>query len=197
MLDVYAKAILRALALRFDVAGFEGTGVAPQITGMKNMSGITNQSMGTNGAIPANLDFIADALSALEQANADARAIAMHPRTWGTLSKIKEASGSAKPVLQESAGSAGQGVARTLYGVPVFLSSQLALNETQGTSSDASSVYVYDPTQLHAVFRQDARVETDDKGLFDQDKTRVRAIMRADLVVANPTAVVRIAGVRA
>jgi HK97 family phage major capsid protein len=197
ILEVYAKSMLRALALRFDLAGFEGTGVSPQITGLKSVVGITNQNVGANGSTPANLDFIADALSALEQANAEGRAIAMHPRTWGTLSKIKEVTGSAKPVLQESAGSAGQGVERRIYGVPVFLSSQLSVTETQGTSNDASSVYVYDPTQLYAVLRADARVELDDKGLFDQDKTRVRAIMRADLVVANPAAVVRIAGVRA
>lgn len=39
-------------------------------------------------------------------------------------------------------------------------------------------------------------VERDSSRLFNSDESEVRAIMRADFVVANPSAVVRITGLR-
>ena len=115
----------------------------------------------------------------------------MHPRTWKTLSKIKEASGSAKPLLQSEP---TEGFKRSLYGVPVALSSQLSVTETQGTATNASSAYVYQPDQVVAVMREDVRVERDSSRLFNSDQSEVRAVMRADLAVPNPKAVCRIVG---
>ena len=55
---------------------------------MKNVSGISTVSMGTNGAIPTNLDPWADVIGALEAEleaeNANASAIVMHPGTWNS-----------------------------------------------------------------------------------------------------------------
>jgi HK97 family phage major capsid protein len=114
----------------------------------------------------------------------------MHPRTWGTLLKLKEGTANNnKPLLQESAGGAGQAVTRSIYGVPVYLSSQLSITEGGGAESSA---YVYDASQVVAVFRQDTRIELDRSRLFNSDQSELRAIMRADVVVPNPLAVVRI-----
>ena len=187
----------RALALKFDHSAFEAN--ETNFKGLKNTSGITlDSSLGTNGSVPADLDVIASAIATLETSNAKASAIFMHPRTWGTLSKIKEiTSGSNKPLLQESAGSGSQAVTRAIYGVPVFLSSQLSITETKGSNSDCSSVYVADMTQINPVFREDARIEVDSSRLFNSDQSELRAIMRATLAVPNAAAVVRIEGVRA
>jgi HK97 family phage major capsid protein len=121
----------------------------------------------------------------------------MHPRTWRTLLKIKEASGSAKSLMQSEMGVDGAPV-RTLFGVRVYLSSQVSTTETQGTATSvASSAYVFDPSQVFAVFRQDTRVEVDSSRLFNSDQSEIRAIMRADLAVANAAGVVRILGILA
>lgn len=197
LLDVAASGLVRAVALKLDLGFFEGSGSAPEIRGLKNVVGITAQSMGAAGAVPTSLDPIADAIGALEAANANASVIVMHPRSWLTLSKLKEATGSNKALLQNSAGSGTQGILRSLYGVPVLLSSQLSITETVGANSDCSSVYVYEADQVVAVIRDDVRVERDSSRLFNVDKSEIRAIMRADLVVPNPAAVVRITGVRA
>jgi HK97 family phage major capsid protein len=179
--------VARSLALKFDLGVFEGSGTPPEIRGLKNVVGIVLDA--TLAAAPANLDVFATAIATLETNNANATAIVMHPRTWGTLSKIKEGTtANNKPLLQESAGSAGQAVERFIYGVPVFLSSQLSIAE--GTLE--SSAYVYDASQVVAVFRQDTRIELDRSRLFNTDQSELRAIMRADLVVPNPLAVVRI-----
>ncbi len=194
LMDVVASGLVRSMALKADFGFYEGSGTAPEIRGLKNVAGIGAISMGTNGLAAVNFDPFADALGTLEQANTEGQAIVMHPRTWQGLLKIKEISGSAKPVLQDSAGAVSQGVQRSIYGVPVYLTSQLSTTETQGTSSLASSAYVYDPTQVVAVVRQDVRVERDSSRLFNSDQSEMRAICRMDLVVPNPAAVVRIAG---
>jgi HK97 family phage major capsid protein len=195
VLDWVSRGLLRSLALKFDLGAFEGSGSSPEIRGLKNVSGISTVSMGVNGAAPTNLDPFADAIGALEADNANASAIVMHPRTWKTLVKIKEVSGSAKALLQDEQGGAPNAPRRSLYGVPVFLSSQLSITETQGTATNASSAYVYAGDQVVAVLRQDARVELDSSRLFNSDQSELRCTMRADLVVPNPKAVCRILGI--
>src|SRR5207249_1279544 len=126
----------------------------------------------------------------LEQENASATAIVMHPRTWKAVIKLKETSTSNKPLVQDEAGGVPGAVKRSLYGVKVFLTSQLSTTETQGSSSLASSAYVYQGSECVVVRRQDVRVEVDPYRLFNSDQTELRAISRFDFVVPNPKAVV-------
>lgn len=197
VLGILEMQALRSLALKFDLACFEAN--ETNCKGLRHTSGITtDSSLGADGGVPANLDVIASAIATLETANAKPSAIFMHPRTWGTLSKLRElTSGSNKPLLQESAGSGSQAVERRIYGIPVYLSSQLSITETKGENNDCSSIYVVDMSQIVPVFRQDARVEVDSSRLFNYDQSELRAIMRATLAVPNAAAVVRIEGVRA
>jgi len=204
LVGVVEASLMRSVSLRFDLGVYEGTGTAPSIRGLKNVSGIQTYSMGTNGLALANLDPFAEALGLLAESNADdedetegaSAIIVMHPRSWKALLKLKEGtSANNKPLLQQSAGSGSGMIQRSLYGVRVLLSSQLSITETQGTSSNASSAYVYRPDQLVAVIRNETRVEVDSSRLFNSDESEIRAIMRADLIVPNPTAVVRILGI--
>jgi HK97 family phage major capsid protein len=198
VLDWVGKGLVRSVALKFDLGGYEGSGTPPEIRGLKNVSGISTVSMGTNGAIPTTLDHIADAIAALEAENATAGAIAMHPRSWKTLLKLKETSTANKALLQSEVGGASIYPQRTLYGVPVYLSPQISVTETQGSSGAvASSAYVYDTSQVVAVMRQDARVELDSSRLFDSDSSELRCTMRADVVVPNPKGVCRVLGILA
>lgn len=196
VLDLVGTSLARACALKYDLGAFFGTGVAPQPLGLANTPGIQTVSSGTNGATPANFDLFADALGALDASNASAKpVIVMHSRTWKTLSKIKEATGSNKPVLVADSNPSDAPV-RSIQGVPVLISNQFSIAETQGTSSDASSAFVYDASQVLAVLRKDATVEVDRSRLFNSDQSEVRVILRADVQVANPAAVVRITGLR-
>lgn len=195
-LQLVSRQLTRALALKLDHGIFEGSGTDPEIRGLKNVAGIQTVSMGADGGQLTNLDPFATAISALEQANARATAIIMHPRTWGDILKLKESTGSNKPVIQdEVAGGVGATPRRSLYGVPVYLSSQLSITETQGTATNASSAYVIDASQVILVRRQDVEVETDPYSKFNSDQTQIRAVARFDLVVPHPQAVVRIAGI--
>jgi HK97 family phage major capsid protein len=188
--------ILRALALRYDLAAFEAN--EAEFKGLKNVADIQlDSSLGADGDTPDNLDIIAEAITKLQSENANATAIFMHPRTWGTFLKIKElVADSNKSLLQDSSGSGSDGVRRALYGVPVYLSSQLSITETKGLSVNCSSIYVVDAPQIVPVFRADARIELDRSRLFNSDQSELRGIMRATLAVPNPKAVVRVEGVR-
>lgn len=195
ILNMVGDSMARSLASKLDLGFLSGSGTAPEIRGLRNQSGISTVSMGDNGAALADLDPIADALGQLDGANAgEQRAIVMHPRNWTALSKIKETTGSTKPVLVADTNPTG-GMRRSIYGVPVWVTSQLAVNETQGTASNANSIYVYDAAQVVAVIRNDISIETDTSVKFSSDQTAVRGIIRADLVLPNPSAVVRIVGV--
>lgn len=189
IVDVLNEHVGTILATRLDLAGFEGTGTAPEIRGLKNVAGIQTISMGANGAAITSLDTIADAIALLEAANASAGAIVMAPRTWNVLRKLKDTTG--RPLLGDGAAS----TAPNVFGVPVLTSSALSITEVQGTATTASSIYVYDPTQVVVVNRNDATIELDRSRLFNQDMSELRGTLRADLLAPNPTAICRIAGV--
>lgn len=87
--------------------------------------------------------------------------------------------------------------AQQLFGAKVMVSSQLTLTETQGSSSVANSVYIYAPAELVYVKRQEIELELDRSRLFNSDQSELRAKLRGDLIVPNPTAIVRIVGVLA
>lgn len=188
-LDVVRDNLVAAMALKLDLGIYEGSGTAPEIRGLKNVSGIGSVSMGTNGAALTNLDPFADAMRLLETANARPGAIVMHPRTWGAVRKLKDSQG------RYLVGSGSGDAPATIFGVPVFVTSQLSIAETQGTSTNASSAYVYAPGEVYLVRRRDIEVELDRSRLFDSDQSELRGRMRADLIVPNPTAVCRIAGI--
>jgi HK97 family phage major capsid protein/HK97 family phage prohead protease len=189
IVDVLNCHLATILATRLDLAGFEGSGAAPEIRGLKNVAGIQSISLGANGAAITNLDPISDALALLEGANAVAGAIVMPPRTWNVLRKLKDTTG--RPLLGDGAAS----TTPSIFGVPVYVSSQLSIAEAQGTATTASSIYVYDPTQVVVVNRNDATIELDRSRLFNQDMSEMRGTLRADLLAPNPTAICRIAGV--
>jgi HK97 family phage major capsid protein len=79
--------------------------------------------------------------------------------------------------------------------VPVYVSAQLSTTEVQGTSgSTTSSVYVLDWSEVVYVRRSEVELELDRSRLFNSDQSEMRAKLRGDLIVPNPTAVVRITG---
>jgi len=194
VVDVLNGHLATMLGLKLDLAIFEGSGTAPAIRGLKAVSGIQTVSMGTNGAALTNLDPFVDAIGLLQAANVPGPyVVALNPRTWTALAKLKEApTGSNAPLLTESP---GESAPPRVVGMPVYSTSQLSVAETQGSASNASSAYVYAPAEVVLVRRKDAEIELDRSRLFDRDMSEMRAKLRADMLVPNPSAVVRIAGV--
>lgn len=82
-----------------------------------------------------------------------------------------------------------------LFGVPVYLSGQLSVTETQGSSNVASSIYVYEASQVIAIRRNATEIRVNPYRLFNSDQSVIRALARWDVQVPNAKSVVRIAGV--
>ena len=185
-----------SLALAIDLAVFEGTGLSSQPKGLNGRNGISTISMGANGSAFADLDVFADALGTLATNNATGTAIVMHPRSWQALIKVKEDSGtSLKPLLQASAGSGGQGVSGSIYGISVFLSSQLSITQTQGSATDASSAYVVQADQIVVSRHGPMRVEVDRSRYFEFDQSAVRFVALVDVAVLHEAAICQIVGI--
>jgi HK97 family phage major capsid protein len=155
------------------------------------------------------LDQFAEVARLIETASGKASGIVMHPRTWGDLLKLKQTSSSIRPVLIEAAGSPSEAPQRSIFGVPVFLTSQLSTTQTRGKATNARSVYVLDARAIFAVLwtsrgvgdqfvgsgTVEIRVDLDSSRVFHRDQSELRAVLRADVLVPHPAAVVRIKGV--
>ncbi|MFG2876336.1 phage major capsid protein [Streptomyces sp. NPDC048337] len=178
-LDPVAKSLMRSLSLGFDREALLGTGANKGFVGIANTPGIQKHAV-TGGF--KDLDAFVAAFGKLEAVNSKATAVVMHPTTWADLMALREASGSLKPLLSESAGSPTAGVQRSILGVPVWISSFMPV----------TTVLAYEADQIFAVWRKDAGFQISDQFGFLKDGTAVRAIARAAIAVPNAAAVCKI-----
>jgi len=185
IVDVLNAHLATVLALKLDLSIFEGNPAsnADSIRGLKYRAGIQTINLGTNGAALASYDALVEAVGMLRAANVPGPyAVVAHPRTVTDLALLKDETGSARQLARPA-------------DVPeIVASSQLSVTETKGTASNASSAYVFAPAQLVLVRRQDAAIELDRSRLFNQDMSELRGKLRADLLVPDAAAVVRIEG---
>lgn len=184
--------LLTMLGVKLDAMLLEGDGSAPNIRGLKNVASIQTVAAATNGQQPT-LDNFADALALLEAVNIPPEnvRIVCHPRNVATLRKIKASTAGSYLWGDPQTGAA----TRPIFGQPVFTTSQLSTNEVQGSSgSVCNSAYLFDATQVIWVRRQDPQIVLDRSRLFNSDQSELRATMRGDLIVPNPTSIVRLTG---
>ncbi len=185
ILDVLNAHLVMMLALKLDRSIFEGNPAsnANSIRGLKYVAGIQTLSMGTNGGPLTNYNPLVRAVGKLRTANVPGPyAVAAHPDVLTELELLKT--------------DINEQMAPPANFPPVYVSSQLAVNETQGSATNARSAYVYAPGQVAVVRRKDAEIEVDRSGdAFDNDSAKMRGRLRADLVAPNPVAIVRVTGI--
>jgi HK97 family phage major capsid protein len=186
--------LIAVLGLKLDAGLLEGTGVAPEPTGLKNVAAKQVLTAAANGS-PASFDVFADAVALLESVNVPrARMrLVVHPRNLATLRKAKASTAGTylwgDPANAEPA---------TVFGVPIVSTPQIATNEAVGTSGAVTnSAYLYDVESVVFVRRAGIEVEIDRSRLFNADMSEFRAKLRADLIVPNPTGLVRVSGLLA
>lgn len=186
IVDVLNTHLGTMLALKLDRGIFEGNPAADadSIRGLKYVAGTQEIDMGANGATLTDYDPFVEAVGRLRAANVAAPyAIAANPRTLTELELLRDETGSNRQL------GAPAGLP------PFFTSSQLSTAEAKGTATNSTSAYVFSPAEVVLVRRQDAQIELDRSRLFDRDMSELRAKLRADLIVPNPVAVVRIVGI--
>jgi HK97 family phage major capsid protein len=184
----------RQLAAKIDSEFLQGTGAGSSpITGLRNLAGITQTEADAgsgNGGLPGLVDIL-DAIDRLERDNASPSAIFMHPRTWATFRKLDD--------LQERLQlqpDPTRDASRRLFGLPVFVSSQISITETFGNNSDTSYIIVADMSQVVVGLRAQNAVLYDPYTYASTGQIQVISTSRVAFNVLATEAVEIIEGVR-
>ena len=106
-----------------------------------------------------------------------------HPRSWNTLKKLQDLQD--RYQLQPDPTADAR---RSLFGVPVALSSQISITETAGSNSDMSRVVIGIRSTLQVLY--------DPFSLSSTDQIVIRTTSRWGIALLDEEAVEVVAGVR-
>jgi HK97 family phage major capsid protein len=183
--------VAKTIALAEDLAFIQGSGSGNEPRGILNTSGVNEVTLGANGGTPS-FDTIYDALYQVESNNGVATAWIMHPRTKHTLRKLKDSQGeylyTLSPNLRDP---------DTLVGLPVYLTTQIPINLTVGTSTDGSYMLVGQFDEAIIGERLGMEFAIDQSGTaFEYYQSWIRAISRLDFALRTPEVFCKVTGVR-
>lgn len=198
---VINRMLARDVALLQDSQYLEGSGSGANVRGIRNYSGLTTSSWvaATNGSAPGGDDLIGMVFD-IYTANANPSAFVMHPRTLKNIIKLKDAQGRylftsyaswGGPRMQSVPGSDLTYPSKAvgdLNGIPVYLSTQVLITETQGTSSAASHIIYGDFNRCFILERQAVDIFLSEHYAMNADQTAVRVTARSTVALTQPTA---------
>ncbi|MCZ0732213.1 phage major capsid protein [Mycolicibacterium iranicum] len=176
--DVVGDGITRDLIRKVDQALF----TASTTNGPGGIPGVSGVSTVDAGASYANVDAFSDALYTAAGFNATISAWVTNPATAKTLAKVKEGSGSNKPLLQPDPTQPGR---RQILGVPLLTTPYVTT--TNNVIWGIAAQYAY------LVVREEGEVESDRSVFFTSDRVAVRAIVRLGFGFPHPASLVKIA----
>lgn len=182
--DALTMAFAGSMAAEVDRVALIGSGTNPEPRGIYNTVGINVVSMGTNGAALTSYAPILDAQYELELDNAPAPgAMVMHPRTGRVLNGLADSTG--QPLQ----------VPPSLSGIVRHATTNIPVDLTQGTATNASAIILGDFTQLLLGVRSELRIELLRERFADAGQYAFIAHMRMDVAVAQPEAFCAVKGI--
>jgi HK97 family phage major capsid protein len=189
--EIVASDHLLQLGNLTDKEMLEGSGAGGHMLGLRNSGTVT--TIGSGAGTTLTLDHVEAAILRLESANAamSRAAIFMHPRSWSTLRVQKDLQD--RYLLQPDPTSDAR---RQLFGVPVYLSTQITITETVGASTDCSYVLVTDMSRVVVGRRSDVGVLFDPYSYARQGQVALWSALRIGFGLVNQVACQVIAGVR-
>ena len=174
----------KAFASELDRVALLGSGSGAEPTGVRNASGVTELSMGTNGAAISDYDEILDLIEDLADANAPAPTAAiMAPRTATTIGKFADTTG--QP-LRRPAG---------IEDLRFLSTAQVGVAETQGSSSIASTIFLGAWNELMIGMRTNFRLQVLKERYADNLQLGFLAYIRFDIALAHAASLGRLVGV--
>jgi len=181
----------RLIALE-ETAFLAGTGTG-QPLGILNTPGLSTKSFTVTDVSADNglLDTILDAIAQVQTDYGQPGTILMHPRTWTTILKDKNANGvytygspsNATISSVQDPRTVYTGPTRTLWGVPVVLSNRMPTNLGSGTNE--SRVIVGDFSEALILDRQGITVDESPHVYFTSNQTVFRAEERVGFTAAR------------
>lgn len=176
--EVVGQGIVRDLTRKVDQALFTAT----TTNGPSGVPGLSGISTVTAGASYANVDAFSDAIYTAAASNGAITAWVTNPATAQTLAKVKEVTGSNKPLLGPDPSQPGQ---RQILGIPLLTSPYVTTTN--------NPVWGFSAAYGYLVIREQATVEADSSVYFSSDRIAVRAKVRVGFGFPAPATVVKIA----
>jgi HK97 family phage major capsid protein len=178
------NALAQAAARQLDFGAIYGDGTSNAPTGITNTSGINTVSMGTNGAALASYDKLIDAVYEMQVDNAaDPTAMIMHPRTGVALAKLKDADNN--PLVPPE----------MIGRIPRLTTTAAAIDETEGTAVDASSIVLGNFRELMIGMRHSMEIRVFDQTYASTGQLYVVVWLRADVQLAHPVSFCTLTGI--
>ena len=172
--------ITSAMAAEMDRVALEGTGVAPQPTGLRLQSGIGDTAL--NAALTSYAPFITAQTGILTANGGPVNAIIMHPRDAGTLAGLTDTTN--QPL----------NVPPAISGIPMLTTSSIQVDA--GSGNDESNIYVGNFSNLMIGMRNNIRIEVLRERYADTHQYGLVAHMRFDVAVQHAAAFHTITGVQ-
>lgn len=164
--EMVGASLARALVLQVD-RGFVGNLAAPAAAGLGSITPTV-----IDGAL-TSLDVFHEARAAAEGEGAAPATLLANPADVLTLSKLKEASGSNRSLLDAGSNPAGLSVVSSRH-------------------VTAGSIWAIDPSQIVTVLREDVTLAVSYDSHFTSDRVALRATLRTAFAFPRPSALVRI-----
>jgi HK97 family phage major capsid protein len=178
----------RQLAAALDRDMLQGDGIN-KLLGFRHVPGATVTTLGGGAGAVITLDDVLAAIGRMEAANAKPSAIFCHPRDWTNLREEKDAANGRYQLTPDPSGEAP----RRLFGVPVFVSSQISTTESPG-GGDSSSVFLVDMSRVVVGVRSLMTVLFDPFSRSSTDQIVINTTTRWAMAVIDAAAVQVIAG---
>ena len=161
------------LALELDRVALLGSGTPPEPDGIRNQSGVNIEDF--SSVDPTSYDFMVDAIGRVWTQNHEPNARIYNASLATLLAKLKD--GQNQPLRAPD----------VVAAVPAFRTQQIP---NAGSSPDSTTLFVGDFTQLMIGLRTGFRLEVSRVAgdAFGKLQVWVRAYLRADIQLADPTA---------
>ena len=189
------EVIARKYARLIDQVMFYGTGASPGNPGIVNESGVltsgaaTPAGYGTNGGAPPTASSsvtpyqqLSIAVETLRNNNVEPSGLVWNPKSAGTYARSTSTLGNPAAVTPD------------LDNVEFLVSSALASNETQGTGTNLSSIYIADWSQCVIGIRTELDVQVLRERYADLGSYGLWSYFRMSVRVVRPTAFYRLTG---
>ncbi|MBA7562608.1 phage major capsid protein [Candidatus Atribacteria bacterium 1244-E10-H5-B2] len=175
-----------AIALEMDRVALYGSGTN-EPSGLDVLTDVETINKGTNGATVTTYDDFSNAVEDIYDNNGVPNAVIMAPRTYFTIDRLKQGTTNDPLVGPES-----------YQNLKKFVTNQVGITDTQGTSSAASKAFVGDYKQILYAIRKSIGIEIAKSGATDtfaKCEVQIRLRTRFDIAVLRPNHFCKIYGI--
>jgi HK97 family phage major capsid protein len=174
--EIIGHGLARDLAKKVDAALFSTITPANAPAGMGSLLDVTEVDA---GAAYTNTDWAAEAISEAEQVGATVTSFMCSPATALTLAKLKDETGSNRPLLGNDPTTP---TGKVVAGVPLISTPAIV----------GSEIYALDGSRVFTILRKDVELEVSTQVYFTSDRVAIRGIIRVGFAYPSHKSIVKI-----